>query len=436
MFALASRPLTPCVAGKRRGSAEVRDVAQLGSAPEWGSGGRGFESRRPDWPSPELAGRCRLGACRCVSTAISWGSTTGEGLHKHCLDRGDMTRGRRPDDLPVHGPVLVDHLVAHPHQLRPLDVRQLRFERRIRRQNGLGPLDRKGLLQSRRPNRLEQAVVRDDVHPPAKKLLEADLQPGEVEERPPPIQGDDEADVAPLVILAPSRRAENPDVPRATAAGGGSEGFRCRCGHRAASPTRRAWRRSSNSGASVGRRATSSCLALPGTAPGIGSSIRSRRWTRSTSGSPVPGGGFRALSLGQPFPFKLHHPENAIVGGGFFATYSPLPVSLAWGPARTPQRPAAPVRRAPPIRQRMCHGHVPPRVPGQQAAEDRIPQRRALSPVGRNDRVDAAFGRDAARAQRPGMAHGCDLRVVGPAAAGGRTPRRSPETPSFAVVVG
>src|SRR5437867_4497349 len=26
-----------------------RDVAQSGSAPEWGSGGRGFKSRRPDW---------------------------------------------------------------------------------------------------------------------------------------------------------------------------------------------------------------------------------------------------------------------------------------------------------------------------------------------------------------------------------------------------
>ena len=26
-----------------------RDVAQLGSAPEWGSGGRRFESGRPDW---------------------------------------------------------------------------------------------------------------------------------------------------------------------------------------------------------------------------------------------------------------------------------------------------------------------------------------------------------------------------------------------------
>jgi hypothetical protein len=27
-----------------------RDVAQPGSAPEWGSGGRGFKSRRPDFP--------------------------------------------------------------------------------------------------------------------------------------------------------------------------------------------------------------------------------------------------------------------------------------------------------------------------------------------------------------------------------------------------
>ncbi len=34
-----------------------RDVAQSGSAPEWGSGGRGFESRRPDWVgSPSLLG--------------------------------------------------------------------------------------------------------------------------------------------------------------------------------------------------------------------------------------------------------------------------------------------------------------------------------------------------------------------------------------------
>ena len=32
-----------------------RDVAQPGSAPDWGSGGRGFESRHPDQLSLTLA---------------------------------------------------------------------------------------------------------------------------------------------------------------------------------------------------------------------------------------------------------------------------------------------------------------------------------------------------------------------------------------------
>jgi putative restriction endonuclease len=39
---------------------------------------------------------------------------------------------------------------------------------------------------------------------------------------------------------------------------------------------------------------------------------------------------FRALRPGQPFLFKLHHPENFIVGGGFFAHFSLLPARLAW----------------------------------------------------------------------------------------------------------
>lgn len=45
-----------------------------------------------------------------------------------------------------------------------------------------------------------------------------------------------------------------------------------------------------------------------------------------------PGGSreFDALSPGELFLFKLHYPENAIVGGGFFATSSILPCSLAW----------------------------------------------------------------------------------------------------------
>ena len=45
-----------------------------------------------------------------------------------------------------------------------------------------------------------------------------------------------------------------------------------------------------------------------------------------------PGGRvrFKALSPGELFLFKLHSPNNYIVGGGFFSTSSLLPVSIAW----------------------------------------------------------------------------------------------------------
>lgn len=45
-----------------------------------------------------------------------------------------------------------------------------------------------------------------------------------------------------------------------------------------------------------------------------------------------PGGGraFRALTLGEPLLFKLHYPDNYIVGGGFFTRFTRLPVSIAW----------------------------------------------------------------------------------------------------------
>jgi putative restriction endonuclease len=45
-----------------------------------------------------------------------------------------------------------------------------------------------------------------------------------------------------------------------------------------------------------------------------------------------PGGDkpFKALNQGDLFLFKLHSPNNYIVGGGFFAASSLLPVSLAW----------------------------------------------------------------------------------------------------------
>jgi putative restriction endonuclease len=39
---------------------------------------------------------------------------------------------------------------------------------------------------------------------------------------------------------------------------------------------------------------------------------------------------FGTLSPGEPFLFKLHYPENAIVGGGYFTHSSRLPASVAW----------------------------------------------------------------------------------------------------------
>lgn len=45
-----------------------------------------------------------------------------------------------------------------------------------------------------------------------------------------------------------------------------------------------------------------------------------------------PGGKnlFRQLEVGQPFLFKLHHPQNFVAGGGFFTHASLLPLSFAW----------------------------------------------------------------------------------------------------------
>lgn len=45
---------------------------------------------------------------------------------------------------------------------------------------------------------------------------------------------------------------------------------------------------------------------------------------------PSGGRNFRVLQPGEPFLFKLHSPNNFIVGGGHFVRYSPLPSSLAW----------------------------------------------------------------------------------------------------------
>jgi HNH endonuclease len=45
---------------------------------------------------------------------------------------------------------------------------------------------------------------------------------------------------------------------------------------------------------------------------------------------PGGGSGFKVLAPGELFLFKLHSPNNFIVGGGFFAHATRLPVSLAW----------------------------------------------------------------------------------------------------------
>ena len=41
-------------------------------------------------------------------------------------------------------------------------------------------------------------------------------------------------------------------------------------------------------------------------------------------------GNFNVLGPGAPLLFKLHWPDNFIVGGGFFASFSRLPVSMVW----------------------------------------------------------------------------------------------------------
>ena len=39
---------------------------------------------------------------------------------------------------------------------------------------------------------------------------------------------------------------------------------------------------------------------------------------------------FRALQIGQPFLFKLHSPDDYIVGGGFFSHFTILPATIVW----------------------------------------------------------------------------------------------------------
>jgi putative restriction endonuclease len=42
------------------------------------------------------------------------------------------------------------------------------------------------------------------------------------------------------------------------------------------------------------------------------------------------GGRFGALSVGEPFFFKTHYPDNRVVGGGFYSDFAPMTASEAW----------------------------------------------------------------------------------------------------------
>lgn len=61
------------------------------------------------------------------------------------------------------------------------------------------------------------------------------------------------------------------------------------------------------------------------------------RYLRSLSGveevnfwRPGATGSFKAPKPGKLFLFKLHSPENFIVGGGFFVHFTRLPYTIAW----------------------------------------------------------------------------------------------------------
>ena len=39
---------------------------------------------------------------------------------------------------------------------------------------------------------------------------------------------------------------------------------------------------------------------------------------------------FRALQIAEPFLFKLHSPNDYVLGGGFFSHFTILPASIVW----------------------------------------------------------------------------------------------------------
>jgi putative restriction endonuclease len=76
---------------------------------------------------------------------------------------------------------------------------------------------------------------------------------------------------------------------------------------------------------------------------------------------PSPDAPFKALQPAELLLFKLHSPDNFIVGGGFFTKFLQLPVNLAWDTFRE----ANGVRSLKEMRDRIAHYRRIPIAPGE-----------------------------------------------------------------------
>jgi len=74
------------------------------------------------------------------------------------------------------------------------------------------------------------------------------------------------------------------------------------------------------------------------------------------------GKGFSAIDVGAPFLFKLHSPDNYIVGGGFFVRSEMLPLSLAWEAFEQKNGAASLTDLTRMIRQRRKDNHPDPEI--------------------------------------------------------------------------
>src|SRR5436305_5530492 len=86
----------------------VRDVAQSGSAPEWGSGGRGFKSRRPDWFKESALQRVPLWGCSSLCDP----PYAHQAVRRRLVPRRRSAGTRRPACAPAHAAGLARALLT------------------------------------------------------------------------------------------------------------------------------------------------------------------------------------------------------------------------------------------------------------------------------------------------------------------------------------